>query len=294
MKTKMIPLIAVLFFAGAVTNPLSALDTEKPESGVLKIIPRIELGYLGVLSHLYRVGKEADGNSNFNFITQGGQDILFPYSRLWIDTVLWNRHRVSFLYQPLTVSTRTVSGRNGTGPIQIDGVNFGTNAVNIIYGFDFYRVSYTYDFIANGVTELCAGLSIQIRNANIVFESLDGSLRTVQNNIGIVPILKLRFSHWFFPLLGVEFDGDGFYASSAFFNGASRPFEGWIWDAAVSLKTRLVQRTTAFLTVRSIGGGANGSNAYDNVAATKSTLSETYNALATIAVTAGFSIDLDL
>lgn len=279
----------LLFFLATVSiiNSASAQESVKE----LKIIPRLESGYLGVISHYYRVGNAADGNTMFNFVTQGGQDVLFPYLRFSVDAVLWDRHHVTFLYQPLTVSTRTVAGKNGTGPVQIDGVNFGTKPVNITYGFDFYRISYLYDFIANGITELCAGVSFQLRNANIVFESDDGSQRTVQNNVGLVPILKFRAGHWIAPWWGLEFDADGFYASSAIFNGSGRPFEGWIWDAALSLKARVFERTTGYLTLRSIGGGASGSNAYDNVSATTSSQKATYNALATYSVTLGISYE---
>lgn len=282
----LLSLIAVLFFVAPVTAQENVKD--------LKVVPRVELGYLGVLSHVYRVGTEADGNKLFNFVTQGGQDILFPFSRLSVDTTLWNRHHVTFLYQPLTVNTKTVAGKNATGPVQIDGVNFGTLPMNITYGFDFYRVSYYYDFVGNGITELCAGISIQIRNANIVFESADGTLRTVQNNVGIVPIIKVKAGHWIAPWWGVEFDADGFYASSAIFNGSGRPFEGWIWDAAFGLKAKIYDRTTGYLTVRSIGGGASGTSAYDNVTATTSAQRTTYNALATLAVTLGFSYEFSL
>jgi hypothetical protein len=264
-----------------------------PQEGVkdLKVIPHIDLGYLGVISHYYRVGTEADGNTMFNFVSQGGQDILFPYQRLSIDAILWDRHHVTFLYQPLTVSTRTIAGKNGTGKVQIDGVDFGTKPINITYGFDFYRVSYYFDFVANGITEICAGVSFQLRDANIVFESDDGAQRTVQNNVGLVPILKFKAGHWIAPWWGVELDADGFYASSAIFNGSGRPFEGWIWDAAFSLKAKIFERITSYLTFRSIGGGANGSSAYDNVSATTSSQKATYNALATFSVTLGFSYE---
>ena len=47
---------------------------------------------------------------------------------------------------------------------------------------------------------------------------------------------------------------------------------------------------TAYVTVRSIGGGARGSNAYSYRSATTSVKPDTYNVLATVAVTLGVSV----
>jgi hypothetical protein len=261
-----------------------------PAAGI-QISPRAEQGYIGVLSHVYRVGSTANGNVDFNFLTQGGQDILFPYQRYSGDVVLAGQHRVTALYQPLTLNTRSVAARNGTGAVKIDGVDFLNLPIDITYGFDFWRLSYLYDFARDPATILGVGLSLQIRNASIVFTSVDGSLRVVQQNIGPVPILKVRAARWFTRSFGLDFEVDGFYASSAFFNGSTKPFEGWIWDASISAKTRVLPGSAAFLTVRSIGGGASGSNAYPGLSSTKGTNPETYNALATLAVTLGLSIE---
>jgi hypothetical protein len=152
-------------------------------------------------------------------------------------------------------------------------------------------LSYLYDFANDPATILAAGISLQIRNASIVFTSvgLTPPQRAVQQNIGPVPILKLRLAHWFSPMFGLDLEADGFCASSAFFNGSTKEFTGWIWDAALSAKTHLAP--AAYLTVRSIGGGATGNNAYAYKSATTSVNSYTSNALATLAVTLGVSLE---
>jgi len=291
--------LCALFLVAALF-PLSAQEAgpaeeaSLPEAHIpfLQVIPHAEQGFLAILSHVYRVGSTANGNSDFNFLTQGGQDILFPYQRYSVDVVLDRRNRVTLLYQPLTLNTRTVAGRNNSGSVQIDGVLFpATTPIDITYGFDFWRLSYLYDFSSDPSAILGVGASLQIRNASIVFSSVDGKLRTVQQNIGPVPIVKMRAAKWFSPVFGLDFEGDGFYASSAFFNGSGKPFEGWIWDAALSAKTHFAPHAVAFLTVRSIGGGASGSNAYPYESSTTSTNPETYNALATLAVTLGVSLE---
>ena len=163
--------------------------------------------------------------------------------------------------------------------------------LDLKYGFDFWRASYLFDFASSPDTILAAGLSLQIRNASIAFSSVDGTLRTVQQNIGPVPVLKVRAAHQFGPSFGLDFEADGFYASSASFNGSGRPFEGWVWDAAVLARTILAPGASALLVVRSIGGGSRGNNAYDCISSTTSAPgSYTYNELATLAVSLGFAL----
>jgi hypothetical protein len=282
---------ALLLFAGL--TPLAAQDAEP----FIQVIPRAEVGYLAVLKHLYQSGDDA-GSTLFNYVTQGGQDILFPFQRFAADVVLGGRHRVTLLYQPLTLKTQTVADRNGSNgglPIEIDEAVFNPGTVmDLTYGFDFWRASYLYDFARSPDTILGAGLSLQIRNASIVFSGTDplgNPVRTVQQNIGPVPILKVRAAHQFSPAFGLDFEADGFYASSAFFNGSGRPFKGWVWDAALAARTQVMPGAQAFLVVRSIGGGAEGNNAYDYTSSTTSTPgSYTYNELATLAVSLGFSL----
>lgn len=290
MKIRIFLALTVLVVINTLTT--FAQETQTDKLSILKVIPKFEMGYLGIASHIIRVGPEENGNTTFNFVTQGGQDILFPYTRFSIENVLLDNHHITFLYQPLTINTRSVAGRNNTGKVQIDGVDFGNLPINITYGFDFYRISYSYDFIDGNITEFSPGISLQIRNANIVFESNDGTKRTVQNNVGLVPIIKLKAGHWINPNFGLEFDADGFYASSAIFNGAGREFEGWIWDSAFTFKAKVEDKSTALLTIRSIGGGARGKDAYDNVSATKNSQKETYNALSTYSVAIGMSYEL--
>jgi hypothetical protein len=287
-------IVAIALLALAAASPLAAQAADGSPPFV-QVIPHFEIGTLGVLQHTYQVGT---GGTNFNFVTQGGQDVLFPYQRYSVEVILAGRHRVTFLYQPLTLDTRTVADRNGSNggqPVVIDAVSFPLGTpMNITYGFDFWRMSYLYDFSSDPSTILGAGISLQIRNASIVFtsEGVSPGLRAVSQNVGLVPILKVRAAHWFSPMFGLDFEADGFYASSAIFNGATKPFTGWIWDAALSARTHLAPGAAAFLTVRSIGGGASGESAYSYVSATTSTPGTyTKNVLATLAVTLGVSLE---
>jgi len=257
--------VALLALAGLV--PLGAQEAEP----FVQVVPRAEFGFVAVLQHLYQSG---ESGSLFDYVTQGGQEILFPYQRYTADVVLGGRYVVTLLYQPLTFTTQTVVNRNTTSldPLVIDDVSFADGTVlDLKYGFDFWRASYLFDFAKSPDTILGAGLSLQIRNASIVFRAVDGSASTSQQNVGPVPILKVRAAHQFSPLFGLDFEADGFYASSAFFNGSGRPFTGWVWDAALTATTRFTPEAKAFLAVRSIGGGAEGNNAYEYRSRTPST-----------------------
>lgn len=282
--------VAVAMLLSVVSAPVPAAAQEA-EPFIL-VIPRAEFGTVAVLKHLYQSGS---GGTLFNFVTQGGQDTLLPYQRYAVDVVLAGQHRVTLLYQPLTLTTQTVADRNGSNgglPIVIDDATFAPGTLmDLKYGFDFWRASYLFDFAPSPDTILGAGLSLQIRNASIVFSTVDGADRAVQQNIGPVPILKIRAAQRFSPYFGLDFEADGFYASSAFFNGSGNPFTGWVWDASLTATTSLTPGTLAFLVVRSIGGGAQGNNAYSYSSATTSSPgSYTYNELATLAVSLGVSL----
>ncbi len=281
---KCITSLAALVLIGA-----AAVQADEP---LIQVAPRAEAGFAAVLYHTFQSGT---GTTDFNFVTQGGQEILFPYQRYSVDVVIAGQHALTLLYQPLTIATGTVADRNGTNGGQNvvigDAVFTPGTPLDLIYGFDFWRVSYLYDFWEGPDTILGAGISLQIRNASISFSSTDGAERFVSQNVGPVPILKVRASHRFTQSFRLDFEADGFYASSAFFNGAARPFTGWVWDASLSAETPFLDKMAAFLTVRSIGGGAEGTNAYDAVFATSSgSGAYTKNVLATLEVSIGVAL----
>lgn len=64
-----------------------------------------ELGFTGIIDHRIQSGTVADKGDIFDYVNQGGQDVLFPFSRLQADLVLFSRHHVILLYQPLTLET---------------------------------------------------------------------------------------------------------------------------------------------------------------------------------------------
>ncbi len=214
----------------------------------------LELGYLAVLSHKVQFGKDG---TYFSYVQSGGQDNLYAISRMSLDLRLSARDTLIFLYQPLDLETKAPLDKT----LRVDGLDFPAGTpMRFVYKFPYYRVSFLHNFSKNPSTEFALGLSLQIRNATIEFESLDGSLFRSNRNIGPVPILKLRWRHdtpsgWWW---GAE--ADGFYAPVSYINGSENEVVGAILDASGRVGLRLKKGTEAFLNIRYLGGGAVGTD----------------------------------
>ena len=278
--------LAVLFAAIPVSG--FTIESFNKDDAFLKIVPNAELGFTKVLYHTLQLG--ADGYV-FDYVNNGGQEILFLFQRYSIDATMADRHTVTLLFQPLTLETQTRVPADVSAGIQIDDVVFpaGT-ALDLKYGFDFWRLSYLFSFIKTERFDVGAGLSLQLRNASIVFENIDGSGRTVNQNLGPVPIIKLKAQYRAPTGYFVGLEADGFYASSAIFNGADFPFAGWIYDAALRGGTEVNAATDAFLSVRVLGGGAVGTSSYETVFWTKGVEPYTSNNLTALIVSGGIRL----
>lgn len=290
-RSRLVPAFLILIVAVAAHVPADS----PAASPALTVRPSLELGFVDVPHHTLQFGENTD---QFDYVTQGGQEILFPFQRLRIDVGIGERqrHHVSLLYQPLTFETVTQMEETLT----IDDETFETGqVVDLVYGFDFWRGSYVYRVVDRAPWEVDAGISFQIRNASIRFkaqgpaDASEGQL-VVSQDTGPVPVLRARSRYTFPAGYYLEAEADGFYATNAFINGADYPFTGWIWDAAVSAGARIHPMTEAYLTVRSIGGGAEGTSTDSRDTWTQSVAGGderyTANSIATIAVTAGFRL----
>lgn len=244
-----------------------------------------EAGAVKVVYHTYQVGTTG---SDFNFVTNGGQEILFPFQRFTATAKIADRHQVKFLYQPLEVATQITARDN----FKIDTAEFSVgDPVDVVYGFPFYRTTYLYDFMA-GDANLSVGAAIQLRNASIRFTSVDGSKRAVSQNLGIVPAIALAGKLPFDNGLFVGFEATGLYASSAFINGADFVFEGSILDASLRVGAKVGEKVEAFVNARFLGGSAKGTSEYPSLYWTQSTEKYTANYLATLTVTLGATLEL--
>lgn len=281
MKKRSLFLTALFFAAVTALFAQTGLNTgEKPYALELTY----ETGAVKVLKNTLQIGV---GNTTFDFVTQGGEEILFPFQRFTGNLVLGNRHNVVLLYQPLEINTKVEFKEEVT----IDTTTFpALDSVAIKYGFPFWRLSYVYDFISTDNLVLGAGLSLQLRNASIVFESLKSGDVSTSQNLGPVPIIKTWGSYRFDNGMFAGFEVDGFYASSAFFNGADFPFEGSILDASVRFGMALRDETDGYLNVRFLGGHAEGTSQYPERYWSESVNDFTANYLASLSLTLGFTL----
>ena len=230
-------------------------NTIEMESENVKLRGVAELGYVAVLDHKIQFSQNG---TYIDYVKDGGQNTLFPVSRLSLE-LEWNKkNTVYFLYQPLRLETKALLDRD----LVIDDLTYPAgSSVNFLYNFPFYRLSYTREFLSNNDKfDFAFGATVQIRNATIEFESTDGLLFRQNTDIGIVPALKMRTRANFTEKLYGEIEADGIYAPVSYLNGSTNEITGAILDASVRLAYKIVEPADAFLNIRYLGGGAVGTS----------------------------------
>ena len=107
------------------------------------------------------------------------------------------------------------------------------------------------------------GLSLQIRNATITFQSLDGQLYRENRNVGPVPALKVFGEYRLNRFVWFALEADGIYAPVSYLNGDDNDVTGAILDASLRSGIRLRGPFDLFLNLRYLGGGAEGDSEDD-------------------------------
>ena len=281
MKTVAFALLSVtLLFPSAA--PASLLNDP---AGSHRLRAGFELGFIGVLEHTIQFGRQG---TKFDYVDAGRQDILFPVRRLSAELSLAPRHTFVFLYQPLDIRTSATL----LEPLVLDTDTFPAGTpMDLRYGFDYYRVSWQYDFWTRPDRELAVGLSLQVRDASISFASRDGAMLRVYQDVGPVPIVRVRTR---LPLsrttwLGAEVDG--FYAQGKVVTGSNNVeggFKGAILDASARYGMTFNDWLEGFVNARYVGGGASGGQEDPD-----NPLSDGYtdNWLGTFSLTLGFYLN---
>ncbi len=234
-------------------KPLSFAERLFTSSSPIPLNLSAEIGFIALLENTIQQGKDG---TRFNFVSEGGQNTLQPFTRLSLDTVLATKHQLTALYQPLDLLSEQVLRKD----LLVNGQLFpaGT-AMNFRYGFSFWRASYTYNFLGKQPgKELAVGLSMQIRNANITFGSKDGQLLRTNENIGPVPIIKVRGRYTFENKFWLGLEVDGFYVSGAIITGSLDSFLGSLFDMSLRAGMELTPAIDVFGNFRIITGGARG------------------------------------
>ncbi|MEE4214451.1 MAG: hypothetical protein V2I34_05255, partial [Bacteroidales bacterium] len=198
------------------------------DSSKVKFRAVAEIGFISVLAHKIQLG---EGGTYFNYVKDGGQDVLFPSTRLSLEIDINKRNTLIFLYQPLRVETQALL-RND---LVANGVTFpASTGIKSLYNFPFYRFSYLRELSPdNEKFDFAIGGSLQIRNATISFESTDGILYTDNRGIGPVPALKIRSRLQLSKCIYSEFEADGIYAPVSYLNGSDNEIVGAILDASL-------------------------------------------------------------
>lgn len=216
-----------------------------------------EFGFLSVLSHEIQFSKNG---TRFDYRENGGQDVLFPVTRFSAEMDIGKCNTFILLYQPLRIETKALLRNDLT----VDNFTFeASEGISLLYNFPFYRASYLRELLAdNEKWKFAIGLTLQIRNATISFESTDGTGYRTNRDIGIVPALKVRATANISKHFFIGLEADGIYAPVSYLNGSDNEVVGAILDASLRVGTK-VRLGTLFFNVRYLGGGATGTGTKD-------------------------------
>ena len=236
-----------------------AMALEVPEDSLLnradqawRVEPTAEVGFVRPIQNDIQFGSQGYA---FDYVKEGGQDNLFLYSRLTVDFRLNSRHAFTFLYQPLNLVTTQEADQD----FRFNDIVFTKDTpLDIRYGFDYYRGSYTYDVLAAEDKELGFGVSMQLRNATLDITSVDGAQRESDRDIGFVPLLRTRGRFELKNDKWVGFELDGSYAPIKYINGDSSDVIGALIDTSVRSGVTLKNGLDPFINVRYVAGGAEG------------------------------------
>jgi hypothetical protein len=251
-------LLCSVFLSGTFLMAQNSHIETKCDTSKLKFRTVAEVGFISVLAHHIQLG---ENGTYFNYVKDGGQDVLFPSTRFSIELDLNKRNTFIFLYQPLRIETQALLRDDA---IFYDVLFPASTGINCLYNFPFYRFSYLRELTRkDGKFKFAIGGSLQIRNATISFESTNGQLYTDSRGIGPVPALKIRSKLQFNSCFYSEFEADGIYAPVSYLNGSDNEIVGAILDASLRFGAEVNKLTNLFLNIRYLGGGATGTSTGD-------------------------------
>ena len=217
-----------------------------------------EIGFVSVLAHHIQLGQNG---TYFDYVKDGGQDVLFPITRFSIEMDVNRRNTFILLYQPLRIESQAFLRTD----VVFNDITFpALTGINCLYNFPFYRFSYLRELMPdNPRYKFAIGGSLQIRNATISFESTDGTRFTTNGGIGPVPAIKIRGRAQFKKCFYAELEADGIYAPVSYLNGSDNEIVGAILDASIRTGAQINESVRLFLNIRYLGGGATGTDTGD-------------------------------
>ena len=169
------------------------------------------------------------------------------YYRLRLSYALARRHELSLLYAPLTLNA---SGRL-PADVSFTGVLFPRDtAVEGIYTFNSYRLTYRYRLVDKPRLRLDIGVTAKIRDAEIALKATP--LSASKTNVGFVPLLHARLEWKWSRQLGLLCEVD-----------AAAAKQGRAEDVLLALNWRLSPRLQMRFGYRFVEGGADVDEVYN-------------------------------
>jgi len=246
-----------LFFAVALQAQIRNKDINS-DTSKFKFRVVSEIGFASVLAHQVQFGQKG---TYFDYVKDGGQDVLFPITRFSIEMDVNKRNTFILLYQPLRIESQAFLRTDAV----FNDITFpASTGINCLYNFPFYRFSYLRELMPdNEKYKFAIGGTLQIRNATISFESTDGSRFTTNGGTGLVPAIKIRGKAQLNDCFYAEIEADGIYAPVSYLNGSDNEIVGAILDASTRIGAQVNESVGLFLNLRYLGGGATGTDTGD-------------------------------
>ncbi len=218
------------------------------------VFGKFEYGFLGLLQHKSKWSKE---NPEFNYVKNGGQDLLFPTWRVESGFKPNKKNMFSFIYQPIPLETEVVLKEE----VKIDQVIFEKNSdVLMKYDFSFYRFNYWSLLTSSAKGSFWVGGALQIRNADIRFTDRTGKNSFRTSSLGPVPLINFLYENNFSRRIHQQFKLAGFWAPIKYINGGTNDVNGWIYEFESQSKIILKNDLDAFVNFRVLGGGSEGTS----------------------------------
>jgi len=257
MKLRISLTIMSLLFALA-ADAQSGNANIKCDTSKFKFRAVAEIGFASVLAHHIQLGQNG---TYFDYVKDGGQDVLFPVTRFSLEMDVNKRNTFILLYQPLRIESQAFLRTDAV----FNDITFpALTGINCLYNFPFYRFSYLRELMPdNNKYKFAIGGTLQIRNATISFESTDGTRFTINSGIGPVPAIKIRGRAQLNNCFYAEVEADGIYAPVSYLNGSDNEIVGAILDASLRMGAQINESGKLFLNLRYLGGGATGTDTGD-------------------------------
>jgi len=171
------------------------------------------------------------------------------FFRLRLTYNLGDRHQISALYAPLTL---TAVGVPESDIVFKDSVFPAGTSLSGSYTFNSYRLTYRYKLVRKPKLELWIGFTAKIRDAEIRIES--DTLTDNTENVGFVPLLNLFLDWKWSARNGLIIEADAL---------ASPGGEGRAEDVAIGIYYKVSDKTRIKAGYRFVEGGADVESVYN-------------------------------